>query len=254
MATVNYGSLFQAGLYREETGIVAAGGTITCEVPIAWNCHAALQNEAHVTETFNLGFAWVRNTTDSTWNTVDVSAVSGRIATIGAGHNDDTFSVGYYAMGTGLNVNTLSAYDGDKARASHPDAIMRAYNRKGHVNPLDAGMVYDHVMGYAKCAVTGVETTVLEYDYPNGTVTGTWVHANGHPIYVTALRIELLASAIQTTKGIQVHIYEDGTEIGERAGATGIVLNDTENWLTSEFPDGAAWYIYHYLPWHATQH
>lgn len=243
MATVNYSSLFQIGLYREETGIVAGGGTITCEVPIAWNCNAFCQNEEHATETFKLGFAFIWNDTDSGYITSDVTAVSGRVATIGAGHNGDTMNVGYYAAGTGLTANTVSSYDGDYARASHPDALMRAYNSKGHVNPIDAGMVYDHVMGYKRCAVTASEATELEHDFANSNTTGTWTFTNGHPFYVTSLRVELLTSAIQTTKGIEVHIYESGGEIGYQSGASGIILNDTQNWMTSEFADGAeTWY------------
>lgn len=242
----SYNDYMEVGLYREETGLTCGAGVITVSSPVAQNIHILLRNKASGDDPGgpNLGVDWLRNTTDSTWNAADITGISGAVISIGAGHNGDDFNIGYYAMGTGVTAATLAIQDVDKVRAEHPDNILSAYNRKGHVNPLEAGMVFDNAMGRQDAVtVTAGETTILEYDMSDGSSTGTWSFSGKRPYYVTCVRVEAKETDMDTTKGIKVHVYEDGTEVGEQAGAGGIIVNDTDNWLTSEFVDGAdTWY------------
>ena len=91
--------------------------------------------------------------------------------------------------------------------------------------------------------VTAGETTILEYDMSDGSSTGDWSFSGKRPYYVTCVRVEAKESDMDTTKGIKVHVYEDGTEVAEQAGVAGIIVNDTDNWLTSEYVDGVdTWY------------
>jgi hypothetical protein len=242
----DYENHMELGLYREETDVVA-GTNIVLSFSIATNCHPFFRNKP-------LGIGYVLGIEDievtvgahagAHLNAHVVSASGGdqKIIVLDANTWDtETVVVRFYASGYDIlpATSTISRLT-DKIRAEHPDGILTAYNQKGHVNPLEAGMVFDNAMGSNDAVtITAGETTVLEYDMSDGSSTGTWSFSGNRPYYVTCVRVEAKESDMDTTKGVKVHIYEDGTEIGEQGGAGGIVVNDTDNWLTSEFVDGA---------------
>lgn len=221
-------------------------GTLTVAAPVAQNCHTLLRNKPSGDDVYTLGVEWLRNTTDSTWNAPDITGIVGKIITIGGGHGSDTFNIGYYAAGSGVAAADRGVQDGDRVRAEHPDNILAAYNCKGHVNPLEAGMVFDNAMGRhwnVAIPLGGAEATLLEYDTSDASSTGNWSFSGKRPFYVTCVRIEIKETNMDTGKGLLIHVYEDGTEVAEQAGVDGIIINDTDNWLLSEFVDGKeTWY------------
>jgi len=248
--SVNYGNFMAVGLYREETGIEcgagggSASGDITVSTPVELYCHSKFQNAAHVEsgETFNLGVAWLRNTTDSTWNTVDVSAVSGDAITIGAGHDTDIFSIGYYAKGTGVAAASQSIQDGDIWRKEHMDNLYTAMNVKGNVDPTECGYVFDNAMAYR--SMPAISTTEVEaVSKQSENIVGTWSFSNYHVYYVTGIRVEVNEAGITPGQGVKVHVYESDAEILESAGSTGIPLNHHSGWWAAEHDDGVGvWY------------
>ena len=244
-----YENHMEVGLYREEVDVVA-GTNIVLSYAIATNCHPLLRNKP-------LGIGYVLGIEDIevtigahagahlNANVVSASGANEKIIVLDANTWDtETVVVRYYASGYGVGAanSTISSVS-DKVRAEHPDNILSAYNRKGHVNPLEAGMVFDNAMGRVYPSVTAGEATVLEYDISDGSSTGTWSFSGNRPYYATCVRFEAKESDMDTTKGVKIHVYEDGNEVVEQAGNPGVVINDTDNWLTSEYADGAeTWY------------
>jgi len=250
----DYNDYMEVGLYREEEDVVGtAGGGDSMKVilsqPIATNCHVLLRNKP-LGHGYNNGVEDIEVTVGAHTGdhiTANIASISStrKIITLDANTWDgETVMVRYYSSGYGTRYWMSSVDDGDYPRAEHPDNILSTYNRKGHINPLEAGMVFDNAMGRQDAVtVTAGETTVLEYDMSDGSSTGNWSFSGKRPYYVTCVRVEAKESDMDTTKGVKVHIYEDGNEIVKQGGFAGIIINDTDNWLTSEYTDGVdTWY------------
>jgi len=239
---VTYENSCEVGLYREETGIVCAGGQITVSAPVAWNCHASLRNKPSANDIYTLGVEWLYNVTDNTWNAIDISAANGLVLTIGAGHNGDTFNLGYYARG--MSPPVMGIVDGDIVRPEHIDAIYRGMDAKGNINPLGSGYVFDQVMAYeGNTAITGLTEFVVRTRL-DADEEGTWSFENDYPFYVTNIHVEAKKTALQAGKGLDIRFYSGATLLSYGAGGTGIVLNDQQGWWVTEYNDGVdTWYV-----------
>jgi hypothetical protein len=242
----------EMGFYREETGLVIASAVtqrIDTSAPVASNTHADQRNyTAHGSDTYTLGVRYIEVTTcthggahDGAFLAVNISSVTGANITLNANTWDnDTVTVGYYARGTGTTSGTRGIQDSDIWRPEHPDAILKAINSKGNLNPIDSGLIYDQCMCHRRGddTITAGDGNKIVVDSSGGHSVGTWSFDNTAPFYVVAVRVEVLASDMDTTKGLELKLWVDGSQ-----HSASILLNDTNNWMMNEYNDTVStWY------------
>ena len=246
----SYESHRELGMYRKETNITITGAhVIPVSRTIAWNCFADFRNKPTGLDTYTLGFEYVHVTTCNhggahagAYIASNITSVNDDDATLNAATWDtDVVEVGYYARGDGTAFVDQSFKDGDYQRVEHIDGIYRALDQYGNVNPTESGYVFDQSMAYRVMPAITAATTAVE-KLGDTTVVGTWSFTNQRPYYVTNVRVEVKASAVSAAMGVELRLYEDGVEMLENGGTTGLLINDQQMWVNKHNDGVDTWY------------